>query len=164
MDRCCELAKLARGEICKNCFRAVSKRFDAYQYRGSAYKMRGFWPLHSQFAGNHGWFMSSPELVQLDGRHDLAGLRIALDTLCSRYGRLSHLTILPANHVGRQQALCFLRMASIDEEESIMTALGIGRFGGELVLVVNLRAGLAAEGGAQATSVSSGAGAASIQL
>jgi hypothetical protein len=34
----------------------------------------------------------------------------------------------------------FLRMASSEEEAQIMTALGIGRFGGELVLVVNLKA------------------------
>ena len=83
--------------------------------------------------------MSSPELDQLDGRHDLAGLHVALHDLCSRFGSLRHLTILPANHVGRQQALCFLRMASSEEEARIMTALGIGRFGGELVLVLNLR-------------------------
>ena len=83
--------------------------------------------------------MSNPELDQLDGRHDLAGLHVALHDLCSRFGSLRHLTILPANHVGRQQALCFLRMASSEEEARIMTALGIGRFGGELVLVLNLR-------------------------
>ena len=83
--------------------------------------------------------MSNPELDQLDGRHDLAGLRVALHDLCSRFGSLRHLTILPANHVGRQQALCFLRMASSEEEARIMKALGIGRFGGELVLVLNLR-------------------------
>ena len=87
--------------------------------------------------------MSSPELELLDGHHDLAGLRAALDSLCAGYGSLRHLTILPANHVGRQQALCFLRMANSEEEQCIMTALGIGRFGGELVLVVNLRPGLA---------------------
>jgi hypothetical protein len=98
--------------------------------------------------------MSSPELAHLDGRHDLAGLRSALDNLCSRYGSLRHLTILPANHVGRQQALCFLRMASSEEEEHIMTALGIGRFGGELVLVVNLRPGLVSGASAAATSAS----------
>ncbi len=83
--------------------------------------------------------MSNPELDQLDGRHDLAGLRDALLALCSRFGSVRHLTILPANHVGRQQALCFLRMGSSEEEARIMTALGIGRFGGELVLVLNLR-------------------------
>jgi hypothetical protein len=108
--------------------------------------------------------MSSPELAQLDGRHDLAGLRSALDTLCSRYGSLRHLTILPANHVGRQQALCFLRMASSEEEERIMTALGIGRFGGELVLVVNLRPGLVSGARAQAVSAFSSGAASPIQL
>ena len=88
---------------------------------------------------HHALRMSSPELDQLDGRHDLAGLRTALHDLCSHFGSVRHLTILPANHVGRQQALCFLRMASSEEEARIMTALGIGRFGGELVLVLNLR-------------------------
>ena len=88
---------------------------------------------------HHALRMSSPELDQLDGRHDLAGLRTALHDMCSHFGSVRHLTILPANHVGRQQALCFLRMASSEEEACIMTALGIGRFGGELVLVLNLR-------------------------
>ena len=88
---------------------------------------------------HHALRMSSPELDQLDGRHDLAGLRTALHDMCSHFGSVRHLTILPANHVGRQQALCFLRMASSEEEARIMTALGIGRFGGELVLVLNLR-------------------------
>ena len=99
--------------------------------------------------------MSNPELDQLDGRHDLAGLRAALLALCSRFGSVRHLTILPANHVGRQQALCFLRMASSEEEARIMTALGIGRFGGELVLVLNLRrsqASHAAPAGASASA------------
>ena len=83
--------------------------------------------------------MFSPELDQLDGNHDLASLRAALNGLCSRFGSVRHLTILPANHIGRQQGLCFLRMSSSEEEDRIMAALGIGRFGGELVLVFNLR-------------------------
>ena len=88
---------------------------------------------------HHALQMSSPELDQLDGSHDLASLRAALHNLCSRFGSVRHLTILPANHIGRQQGLCFLRMSSSEEEDRIMAALGIGRFGGELVLVFNLR-------------------------
>ena len=88
---------------------------------------------------HHALRMSSLELDQLDGRHDLPGLRTALHDLCGHFGSVRHLTILPANHVGRQQALCFLRMVSSEEEARMMTALGIGRFGGELVLVLNLR-------------------------
>ncbi len=40
----------------------------------------------------------------------------------------------------KQQALCFVRMASEEEEQQLMSGLGIGRFGGELVVVVDLLA------------------------
>ena len=103
--------------------------------------------------------MSNPELDHLDGRHDLAGLRVALHELCGRFGSLRHLTILPANHVGRQQALCFLRMASSEEEARIMKALGIGRFGGELVLVLNLRPSQVNHAATAGTGTGTGTGA-----
>ena len=125
--------------ICMPPDKAVAKRFDAYRLKESAYKIRGFFLIGFVFRMHHASCMSSPELDQLDGIHDLAGLRAALHDLCSCFGSVRHLTILPANHVGRQQALCFLRMGSSEEENRIMTALGIGRFGGELVLVLNLR-------------------------
>lgn len=83
--------------------------------------------------------MSSYQLAELHFRHDLRGLDAALRALCSGYGKVMQLSILPANHVGKRQALCFLRMASAAQEQHIMTALGIGRFGGELVLVVDLQ-------------------------
>lgn len=37
-----------------------------------------------------------------------------------------------------RQALCFLRMESAEQELQLARELGIGRFGGELVLVVDL--------------------------
>lgn len=83
--------------------------------------------------------MSSHHLAQLHCRHDLRSLDIALRTLCGGFGKVTQLIILPANHVGKRQALCFLRMASAAQEQHIVTALGIGRFGGELVLVVDLQ-------------------------
>ena len=136
---------------------AVAKRFDAYRRKESAYKIHRLFLIGLVCRLQHALRMSSPELDQLDGHHDLAGLRAALRDLCSRFGSLRHLTILPANHVGRQQALCFLRMSSSEEEARIMTALGIGRFGGELVLVLNLRPSQvshAATAGASASAAS----------
>ncbi|WP_457282691.1 hypothetical protein [Polaromonas sp. P5_D5] len=59
--------------------------------------------------------------------------------MCSRFGSVTQLNILPASHAGKQQALCFLRMATAEEEQRLMSGLGIGRFGGELVLVVDLQ-------------------------
>ena len=125
--------------VCLLPHKAVAKRFDAYRRKESAYKIRRIFLIKRVRLLHHASCMSNSELDQLDGCHDLAGLRAALLALCSRFGSVRHLTILPANHVGRQQALCFLRMASSEEEACIMTALGIGRFGGELVLVLNLR-------------------------
>ena len=125
--------------ICLLPHKAVAKRFDAYRRKESAYKIRRIFLIKRVRLLHHPACMSNSELDQLDGCHDLAGLRAALFALCSRFGSVRHLTILPANHVGRQQALCFLRMASSEEEARMMTALGIGRFGGELVLVLNLR-------------------------
>jgi hypothetical protein len=130
------------GGICKHPGAGVSKRFAAYQRKDSAYKMPRIRRLRVCPVMPDALRMSNPELAQLDGRHNLTSLRSALDVLCSRYGVVRHLTILPAHHVGRQQALCFLRMATSEEEDRIMTALGIGRFGGELVLVVNLQPAL----------------------
>ncbi len=65
-------------------------------------------------------------------------LRAALILLCSQHGEVRRLDILPARQVGRRQVLCFLRMQTLEQEVGLMQALGIGRFGGGLVLVVDL--------------------------
>jgi hypothetical protein len=85
--------------------------------------------------------MSPLELDQLQQCPDIATLQTVLRTLCAPFGSVTQLNILPAAHAGKQQALCFLRMASEEEEQKLMTGLGIGRFGGELVVVVDLLAG-----------------------
>lgn len=82
--------------------------------------------------------MTMNELDQLQHCPDVAAVQTVLTRLCSRFGSLVRLNILPAEHAGKQQALCFLRMASAEEEQQLMRGLGIGRFGGELVVVVDL--------------------------
>ena len=67
-------------------------------------------------------------------------LRPALHSLCSRYGSVARLDILAASQAGKRQALCFLRMDSADQEQQLMTELGVGRFGGDLVVIVDLQA------------------------
>ena len=69
---------------------------------------------------------------------DIASLRLALVQLCGRYGSIAQLSVLPAGHTGKLQALCFLRMSTPEEERRLMSGLGIGRFGGELVIVADL--------------------------
>lgn len=69
----------------------------------------------------------------------MTALRSALGELCARFGSVARLNILPATQAGKQQALCFVRMSSPEEERQLMSGLGIGRFGGELVVVVDLQ-------------------------
>lgn len=69
---------------------------------------------------------------------DVAALTPALYGLCSHFGRVDKLAILTARHEGAQQALCFLRMESPEKEQILMKTLGVGRFGGEVVFVVDL--------------------------
>lgn len=84
--------------------------------------------------------MTSLELDQLQQCPDIATLQTVLRNMCSRFGSVTQLNILPAEHAGKHQALCFLRMASAEQEKELMSGLGIGRFGGELVVVVDLQA------------------------
>ena len=58
--------------------------------------------------------------------------------LCSRHGAVMRLDILPANQGSRSQALCFLRMATEDQENELIRQLGLGRFGGDVVVIVEL--------------------------
>lgn len=69
---------------------------------------------------------------------DISTLRPALHSLCSRFGAVARLDILAARQAGRRQALCFLRMGSLEQESHLMSELGVGRFGGDLVVIVDL--------------------------
>ncbi len=77
-------------------------------------------------------------LEALEGCDGIDALRPALHSLCSRFGSIARLDILPASHLGKRQALCFLRMNTPEQEEKIVQELGVGRFGGDLILVVDL--------------------------
>lgn len=78
------------------------------------------------------------EFDQLKNFSDINTLRPALHSLCSRYGSVARLDILAASQAGKRQALCFLRMGSADQERHLMSELGVGRFGGDLVVIVDL--------------------------
>ena len=76
---------------------------------------------------------------------DVATLKPALHRLCERFGRVVRLDVLTAIHEGMKQAICFLRLESPEKEQSLMKTLGVGRFGGEIVFVVDLNVPLASE-------------------
>lgn len=63
----------------------------------------------------------------------------AVRGLCSHFGQIDKLTILNAVHDGAHQAICFLRLESTEQERQLMQTLGVGRFAGEIVFIVNLK-------------------------
>lgn len=77
-------------------------------------------------------------LEKLQGCADVASLREALQQACEPLGAVRRLDILTSTHEGRQQAICFLRMATQEQDLAVMRQLGVGRFGGEIVFVVDL--------------------------
>lgn len=70
---------------------------------------------------------------------DVTTLTPALHRLCSSFGRVDKLAILTATHKGARQAICFLRLETPEKERILMKTLGVGRFGGEVVFVVDLK-------------------------
>lgn len=82
--------------------------------------------------------MNNP-LDSLQNCADVNSLRLGLRSLCARFGSIAQLDILTARQAGKLQAICFLRMDSPAQEQQVMSELGIGRFGGDLVVVVDLQ-------------------------
>ena len=86
-------------------------------------------------------------LAELRQYSDVSSLKSALHQLCSEFGRITRLDILTAMHEGTKQAICFLRMERPEQEQMLMKSLGVGRFGGEVVFVLNLNVPVKAEDG-----------------
>jgi hypothetical protein len=78
-------------------------------------------------------------LDQLSRCADASDLKRELRSLCSRFGAVMRLDVLMANLPGRRQAICMWRMESPEREEELMSELGVGRFAGDLVMVVDLQ-------------------------
>ena len=70
---------------------------------------------------------------------DVRTLESALRTLCSDFGSVSRLDILTMTDAGKRRAVCLLRLDSSKREQDLMTKLGVGRFGEDLCVVVDLR-------------------------
>jgi hypothetical protein len=77
-------------------------------------------------------------LDQLNSCPDVGAVRSALHSLCARFGSIRRLDIIDSSRGGTRQAMCFLRMSSVEQETELAHELGVGRFGGDLVFVVDL--------------------------
>ena len=89
--------------------------------------------------------MTNP-LELLEECSDISELRPLLRAICMGFGTVLYLDILMASQISKRQALCFLRMANAAQEERLMRELGAGRFGGDVVVIVDLRESVAKQG------------------
>lgn len=81
--------------------------------------------------------MTSP-LDALKKCTNLDSFRSTLQALCAPLGTVAELDIFLVEQAGHHQAMCFWRMQSDTENARIMQAWGVGRFGAELVAVVDM--------------------------
>jgi len=70
---------------------------------------------------------------------DIGSLEAALRVLCSGYGAVARLDVLPMIGTGKNQAVCLMRLDSSEREQDLMTTLGARRVGENVYLVVDLR-------------------------
>ena len=77
-------------------------------------------------------------LKLLAGCGDPASLRSALQELCSEFGKVTRIDVLTMAEAERRRALCFLRLESAAQERELMSALGVRRFGEDVMVIVDL--------------------------
>ena len=70
---------------------------------------------------------------------DIGSLETALRSLCSSYGAVTRLDVLPMVGAGKHQVVCLMRLDSPERERDLMTMLGASRVGENVYLVVDLR-------------------------
>jgi hypothetical protein len=79
-------------------------------------------------------------LKDLSNCGDFSSLESELRALCSGFGPVSRMDVLPMVDAGKRKAVCLLRLNSSEQEQNLMTQLGAIRFGEDLCVVVDLRA------------------------
>ena len=78
-------------------------------------------------------------LRDLSSCGDFGSVESGLRALCSGFGPVSRMDVLPMVDAGTRKAVCLLRLNSSEQEQNLMTQLGAVRFGEDLCVIVDLR-------------------------
>ena len=78
-------------------------------------------------------------LRDLSSCGDFGSVESGLRALCSGFGPMSRMDVLPMVDAGKRKVVCLLRVNSSEQEQNLMTQLGAVRFGEDLCVVVDLR-------------------------
>ena len=77
-------------------------------------------------------------LEALTGCGDPLRLKSAVRELCAEFGKVTNIEILTMTEAEQRRALCFLRLESEAQEMQLMASLGVGRFGNDVLVIVDL--------------------------
>lgn len=86
----------------------------------------------------HAQPLSPSDCVALLAQADAPLLRERLHALLSAHGQVCRLDLVHTDQGQMGRVLCFVRMSSTQEEQAVARALGLGRFGGDLVMVLRV--------------------------
>jgi len=82
---------------------------------------------------------ASPDrLKSLADCGDINSLKSAVQEICNEFGRVTRIDVLTTAEARKRRALCFLRLESPAQERRLMNALGLPRFGDDVLVVVDL--------------------------
>ena len=79
-------------------------------------------------------------LRSLGGCGDIARLRSAIGELCAEFGGVKRIDVLTLAEAEKRRAMCFLRLESAEQEQRLINALGVSRFGDDVLVIVDLGA------------------------
>lgn len=81
-----------------------------------------------------------PERLKALARcQDAASLTSALQALCAEFGGLARIKVMTLSEAQKRRALCLLRLDSPAQEQELMSALGVRRFGDDVLVMVDLQ-------------------------
>ena len=82
---------------------------------------------------------ASPDrLKSLADCGDINSLKSAVQEICTEFGRVTRIDVMTTAKARKRRALCFLRLESPVQERKLMNALGLPRFGDDVLVVVDL--------------------------
>ena len=81
---------------------------------------------------------ATDRLKALTGCGNTDRLKSAVHELCAEFGKVTNIEILTMTEDEKRRALCFLRLESEAQEMQLMASLGVGRFGNDVLVVVDL--------------------------
>jgi hypothetical protein len=82
---------------------------------------------------------ASPDrLKSLADCGDINSLKSAVREICTEFGRVTRIDVMTTTEARKRRALCFLRLESPAQELELMNALGLPRFGDDVLVVVEL--------------------------